>query len=153
MEHCNSRLLSLLSSCTNSQENEGKQKSDRNSCYQQEGENHSDDDQGERDNKWKLQEHVNVKGKNTVHFFLIFGKPVENTARRSGVKEAHGAAYNLKGFANTFVTRYNLSFDVVMAAAALIQYPLKHRVVEFACSVQGHSGEEEDVNGSQNHSA
>lgn len=95
---------SLHSNCTNSQENEGEQKPQRNCRYQQEGEDHSDDDQGEHDNHWKLQEHVDVKGKHTVHFFLIFGEAVENTARWCGVKETHGAAYNLKGFTKTFVT-------------------------------------------------
>lgn len=118
MKHCNSHRLTMHCS-TNSQENEGEQKSHCNRCYQQEGENHRDDDQGECDNQWKLQEHVKVEGKHSVHFFLIFGEAVENTARRRGVKETHGAAYNLRWCASTFFTNYKLWSDVVMVCRKL----------------------------------
>lgn len=104
----------LVSLRCNSQENEGEQESHRNGCYQQVGENHGNDDQGEGDNQRKLQEHVKVERQHSVHFLLIFGEAVEDAARRRRVKETHGASDDLRWFANTFVSGYNLSPHVLM---------------------------------------
>lgn len=123
MTHCKSQLLSLHCGCTNSLEDECEQKSHRNCCYQQEGENDGDDDEGERNNQRKLQEHVKVEGKHSVHFLLIFGEAVEDAARRRGIEETHGAAYNLRWFARAFVANYDLSSNVELSAARILKIP------------------------------
>lgn len=62
---------------------------------------------------------MKVEGEHRVHFILIFGEAVENAARWRCVKETHGASYDLRWFANTFVSNYNLSSDVVMVRSEL----------------------------------